>query len=160
MPEYPPTTTLPGLLFELPFEDIPSPLIPKGRLPLLLLAPSATDVGLATVGVLFGVPLGVACKLSVGRDFREEDRGVILLLMSALTGVERSSLVALLLTVMGVLLRIDLGVGVAGLRWWAASLGVIGDLTLRLLASAGTKGRAGLAWLSRDLFGVGVGIVS
>jgi hypothetical protein len=69
---------------------IPSPLsaLPGPRVS----SKSTVDVGRVAVGVLDGVPLGVDCALLVPtRDFLDEERGVILLLRKALTGVERSS---------------------------------------------------------------------
>jgi hypothetical protein len=108
------------------------------------------------------VPLGVPFGLvSAVRDLREDDRGVILLLIRAFTGVQRSWFVAPLLTVVGVLLRAVFAVvGVVAPRYCPASRGVIGDLTLRLPARAGINGRdgggGGGGWVSRDLFGGGI----
>jgi hypothetical protein len=117
VPEYPPTTTLPGLLFALPFEDIPSPLNPSGRrpFPFPLPAPSTMEFGLVAVGVPLGVGFGV---VSVVLDLLEDDRGVMLLLIRAFTGVDKSSLVAPLLIVLGVLGRADfVVVGVVAPRY-------------------------------------------
>jgi hypothetical protein len=102
VPEYPPTTTFPGLLFAFPFEDVPSALSASGRLTFPLAGPSTTELGLVPVGVSLGVPFGL---ISVVLNLLDEDRGVILLLIRVFTGVERSSLVGPLLIVLGVLLR-------------------------------------------------------
>jgi hypothetical protein len=117
--------------------------------------PSTIDIGLDGFGVPLGVPVGVAPGLTISTlVFLDDDRGVMLLLMRVLTGVAKSA--ALAFTVSGVSLRAELrGGGVAALfapRCWAASLGVIGDLTLPE-ANVGTSGFPEFAELSRLCFG-------
>ena len=72
-------------------------------------------------------------------DFRDDDLGVMLLFKNALTGVDNPSFAAPDLTLEERLLCVDLCDN--GVVWCVASLGVIGDLTVRLAASAGTSGR-------------------
>jgi hypothetical protein len=86
-------------------------------------------------------------------DFLEDDLGVTLLFMNALAGVDSSSLKPGDLTVFGGALRADLVSGGVALICWAASRGVIGDLTLRFEASVGIKGLEGFGWVSRVFCG-------
>lgn len=94
------------------------------------------------------------------RDFLDPDLGVTLLLIKLFAGVVSSS--ATLgpgdLTVPGVALRAeDLTIGGVAVPDDPASLGVIGDLTLRFVASVGMSGFAGCAFLS--LSGILVGVL-
>jgi hypothetical protein len=83
-------------------EDIPRPLL---RTDLLATpGPSTIEPGLELFGVPLGVAFGVVLVLST-LDLRDDDRGVMLLLISALMGVDRSSFGPLPRTVSGVLLR-------------------------------------------------------
>jgi hypothetical protein len=88
-------------------------------------------------------------------DFLDDDLGVMFVLIRFLTGVDRSSFAALLLMVLGVLVRADFAIVGVALRC-AASLGVTGDLTLRLFARLGIRGREGFVFVSLDLFGGGI----
>lgn len=86
------------------------------------------------------------------RDFLDEERGVILLFRNALTGVRSSWEAALALEVLGVVLRVvrlvcvELAEAMDG-----ASRGVSGDLTVRVVASAGFRGRPLLLVLERSV---------
>jgi len=89
-----------------------------------------------------GVPLsGVDWALST-LDFREDDRGVTLLLRKAWTGVENCSLEVVVDAEPARSLWVDLrlNVGVAA----AASFGVTGDFTVRFDARVGFNGRFAL----------------
>lgn len=113
-----------------------------------MLSISIVDAGRALLGVPDGVPLGVDCVLLVPtRDFLDDDRGVILLLRKAFTGVDKSSLAPVFaFGVLPVSLR-------SGRRGWgvfvgvaeAASLGVMGDFTVLFDARVGISGRPLLA---------------
>lgn len=92
-------------------------------------------------------------------DLRDDDRGVMLVLINAFTGVDKSSRVVPALIVGGALLRTGFGVlVVVAAVYCPASRGVIGDLTFRVLASAGIRGRVEFCgcgcgcWKSLDLF--------
>jgi hypothetical protein len=87
------------------FESAPSALLTTGRF--APAAVSTVDAGLEAFGVPLGVPLGVEVVLST-LDFLDDDRGVMLWLISVLTGVDSSSFGALPRTVSGVLLRAEL----------------------------------------------------
>jgi hypothetical protein len=95
-PPWLPATVLCGL------EDIPKPLLRTGRL--ATPGPSNMDGGLELFGVPLGVAFGVVLVLST-LDLRDDDRGVMLWLISVLTGVDRSSFRPLPRMVSGVLLR-------------------------------------------------------
>jgi hypothetical protein len=95
----------PGLAAFCAFDDAPSALLKTGRL--APLGPSTMEVGREPFGVALGVPLGVVFVLST-LDFRDDDRGVILLLISVLTGVDSSSFGPLPRTVSGISLRAEL----------------------------------------------------
>jgi hypothetical protein len=88
------------------------------------------------------VPLGVEEALSAPtRDFLDDDRGVMLLLRKALTGVTSSTMVELTRGVVALLVRTGrpgsgaVAVAVEG----AASRGVRGVFAVRLLASFGLR---------------------
>jgi hypothetical protein len=92
-------------------------------------------------GVLVGVPLGVEEALSAPtRDFLDDERGVMLLLRKALTGVTSSTTVELTRGVVALVVRTGRpGVGaVAVVVEGAASRGVRG-FAVRLLASFGLR---------------------
>jgi hypothetical protein len=106
---------------------------------------STVELGLELLGVADGVPLGVDDALSPpARDFRDDERGVMLLLRKALTGVTFSGAAAATLGVVPTLLRVvrvlweltvEEAVGAT------ASRGVKGVFAVRLLASVGFSGR-------------------
>lgn len=101
---------------------------------------------------LFGVPEGVLFGVDVllltpTRDFRDDERGVTLLLMNDLTGVERSSWDPVLVRgALGVLLRVvRAGCVLLAAAILGARRGVMGVLAVRVVASVGFKGRPLLA---------------
>ena len=106
---------------------------------------STVELGRELLGVADGVPLGVDDALSTPtRDFLDDERGVILLLRKALTGVTFSWAAAAALGVLPTLLRavrvlweltVEEAVGAT------ASRGVKGVFAVRLLASVGFSGR-------------------
>jgi hypothetical protein len=98
------------------------------------------EFGREEVGVLMGVPLGEDNVLSTPtRDFLDEERGVILLLRNAFTGVTSSCTVLLTLGVVALLVR----TGRLDCETLAdtveASRGVRGVFAVRLLASFGLR---------------------
>lgn len=103
------------------------------------------EVGRDVVGVLVGVPLGVDDRLSTPtRDFLEDERGVMLLLRNAFTGVTSSTTTELTLGVVALLLRtfrVDCALLAAGVavEGAAARRGVNGVFAVRLLASFGLR---------------------
>lgn len=127
---------LPTTLFGRECDPLLKAYPPPFRVPCELLA---AELGLAIVGV---PPSGVDCALST-RDFRDDERGVTLLFRNACTGVDNCSLdVVFLIAAAARSLCVDFRVsgGVA----LAASLGVIGDFTLRFVARVGFNGRFAL----------------
>lgn len=103
------------------------------------------EAGREVVGVLMGVPLGVDDALSTPtRDFLEDERGVILLLRNAFTGVTSSTTTELTRGVVALLVRtfrvdwvlVVPGVAVEGAE---ARRGVNGVFAVRLLASLGLR---------------------
>jgi hypothetical protein len=142
------TTALRGLWFEPPLN--------RPKLLFERVEPTASCAGVcfAVIGVVVGVPLGVFGALSM-RDFLDVDLGVTLLSID-LAAVERSSTGDHRLLGVETSERGDLaeskGLVVVALRCWAAKRGVIGDLTARLEASVGTKGRVGGLFVFRVLF--------
>lgn len=75
-------------------------------------------------------------------DFREDDRGVTLLLRKAWTGVANCSLGVVIVASPARSLWVDLRLNVGVVT--AASLGVTGDLTARFEARVGFNGRLAL----------------
>lgn len=133
----PPLTMLSGLL--LARDDVPLAL----SLPLIPGRWSLDTNGLGAVGPV-GVPLGVEFALPAPtRDFLDDDRGVMLLLRYGFMGVEKSAFPGDLLGDTASLLSARRADEPADGRATAAVArrGVIGDFTVRVLASAGTNGR-------------------
>lgn len=103
------------------------------------------EVGREVVGVLMGVPLGVEDALSTPtRDFLEDERGVMLLLRKAFTGVTSSTTTELTLGVVALLVRtfrVDcvLVVFAEAAEGAEARRGVNGVFAVRLLASFGLR---------------------
>ena len=124
------------------------PGVLRGRTPsceVLLWAKSTVEPGRELLGVADGVPLGVDDALSTPtRDFRDDERGVTLVLRKALTGVTVSWTAGATRGVLPTLLRavrvpgaltVEEAVGAT------ASRGVKGVFAVRVLASVGFSGR-------------------
>jgi hypothetical protein len=108
-------------------------------------AKSIVEAGREVVGVLMGVPLGVDDALSTPtRDFLEDERGVMLLLRNAFTGVTSSTTTELTRGVVALAVRtfrvgwVLLGAAVA-VEGAEARRGVNGVFAVRLLASLGLR---------------------
>lgn len=126
---------------------------------------SIDDVGREALGVTLGESLGELTS-TPARDFLEDERGVMLLLRKALTGVTLSCVATgargvvpllvrrareLVLMVLPVVLwEVAVAVAVAVLGV-AARRGVKGVFAVRLLASEGFSGGRGWFWLGRSM---------
>lgn len=101
------------------------------------------DAGREGFGVPEGVPFGVDCALPTPtRDFLDEDLGVMLLLIKALTGVTSSCEEVCALEVVPTLLRgVRLELLVPAEATEGASRGATGVFAVRVVASVGFSGR-------------------